>query len=68
MTNEAARLPELSYFFPAHNEEANLEGLVQEALAALPSLARWWSAMLRTPAKSRPAARARVVVEIGVLA
>ena len=39
-----------------------------KALAALPSLARWWSAMLRTPAKSRPAARARVVVEIGVLA
>jgi glycosyltransferase involved in cell wall biosynthesis len=34
-----ARLPELSYFFPAHNEEANLEGLVQEALDTLPSLA-----------------------------
>ena len=29
----------LSYFFPAHNEEANLEGLVEEALAALPDLA-----------------------------
>ena len=26
------RLPELSYFFPAHNEEANLEPLVEEAL------------------------------------
>ena len=35
----AARLASLSYFFPAHNEEANLEGLVAEALATLPSLA-----------------------------
>ena len=34
-----ARVVELSYFFPVHNEEANLEGLVQEALAALPALA-----------------------------
>jgi glycosyltransferase involved in cell wall biosynthesis len=34
-----ARVAELSYFFPAHNEEANLEGLVEEALAALPALA-----------------------------
>jgi glycosyltransferase involved in cell wall biosynthesis len=34
-----ARLPELSYFFPAHNEAANLGGLVEEALATLPSLA-----------------------------
>jgi len=34
-----ARVPELSYFFPAHNEEANLEALVEEALAALPALA-----------------------------
>ena len=33
------RLPALSYFFPAHNEEANLAGLVEEALATLPSLA-----------------------------
>ncbi len=33
------RVPRLSYFFPAHNEEANLEGLVEEALEALPSLA-----------------------------
>jgi len=33
------RVPELSYFFPAHNEAANLEGLVEEALAALPTLA-----------------------------
>ena len=33
------RLAELSYFFPAHNEEANLEGLVEEALTTLPALA-----------------------------
>ena len=32
-------MPRLSYFFPAHNEEANLEGLVEEALLALPLLA-----------------------------
>ncbi len=35
----APRLPELSFFFPAHDEEANLEPLVIEAIAALPSLA-----------------------------
>lgn len=34
-----ARLAELSYFFPAHNEAANLRGLVEEALATLPDLA-----------------------------
>jgi glycosyltransferase involved in cell wall biosynthesis len=34
-----ARVARLSYFFPAHNEEANLEGLVDEALATLPDLA-----------------------------
>ena len=34
-----ARLPALSYFFPAHNEAANLRGLVAEALETLPSLA-----------------------------
>jgi glycosyltransferase involved in cell wall biosynthesis len=33
------RLERLSYFFPAHNEEANLAGLVEEALATLPELA-----------------------------
>lgn len=33
------RLAQLSYFFPAHNEAANLRGLVEEALATLPSLA-----------------------------
>jgi glycosyltransferase involved in cell wall biosynthesis len=35
----AGRVPALSFFFPAHNEEANLEGLVAEALEALPALA-----------------------------
>jgi glycosyltransferase involved in cell wall biosynthesis len=34
-----ARVAALSFFFPAHNEEANLEALVDEALATLPSLA-----------------------------
>jgi glycosyltransferase involved in cell wall biosynthesis len=33
------KVAELSFFFPAHNEEANLEGLVDEALSALPELA-----------------------------
>jgi glycosyltransferase involved in cell wall biosynthesis len=33
------RVPRLSYFFPAHNEEANIEALVDEALRTLPSLA-----------------------------
>jgi glycosyltransferase involved in cell wall biosynthesis len=33
------RLARLSWFFPAHNEEANLEGLVGEALETLPTLA-----------------------------
>jgi glycosyltransferase involved in cell wall biosynthesis len=33
-------VPRLSLFFPAHNEEANLEPLVAEALASLPALAR----------------------------
>jgi glycosyltransferase involved in cell wall biosynthesis len=35
----SARLARLSYFFPAHNEEANLRGLVEEALTTLPGLA-----------------------------
>ena len=40
MTGPApAPVPALSYFFPAHNEEANLRGLVEEALATLPALA-----------------------------
>jgi glycosyltransferase involved in cell wall biosynthesis len=35
----AARVPRLSFFFPAHNEEANIEGLVSEALDTLPAIA-----------------------------
>lgn len=33
------RLAALSYFFPAHDEEANLEAVVAEALEVLPSVA-----------------------------
>jgi glycosyltransferase involved in cell wall biosynthesis len=36
---QSARVPRLSFFFPAHNEEANLEALVREALETLPALA-----------------------------
>jgi glycosyltransferase involved in cell wall biosynthesis len=39
-TAPATKVAELSFFFPAHNEEANLEALADEALATLPSLAR----------------------------
>ncbi len=39
MTGPGPRVARLSYFFPAHNEEANLAGLVEEALATLPTLA-----------------------------
>jgi glycosyltransferase involved in cell wall biosynthesis len=35
----ARRVPALSYFFPAHNEAENIEGLVAEALEVLPTLA-----------------------------
>ena len=38
-TAAGPRLPALSYFFPAHNEADNLAGLVEEALATLPTLA-----------------------------
>ena len=34
-----ARVARLSYFFPAHDEEANIEGLVAEALESLPTIA-----------------------------
>jgi len=39
VADRVPRLPELTYFFPAHNEEANLRGLVEEALETLPGLA-----------------------------
>jgi glycosyltransferase involved in cell wall biosynthesis len=34
-----ARVERLSFFFPAHDEEANIEGLVAEALETLPRIA-----------------------------
>ena len=34
-----ARVPALSYFFPAHNESENIEALVAEALETLPAIA-----------------------------
>jgi glycosyltransferase involved in cell wall biosynthesis len=34
-----SRVARLSFFFPAHNEEANLAGLIEEALETLPRLA-----------------------------
>jgi glycosyltransferase involved in cell wall biosynthesis len=36
---ERPRVAELSYFFPAHDEAENIEGLVAEALADLPAIA-----------------------------
>jgi glycosyltransferase involved in cell wall biosynthesis len=39
-TLTGARVAALSYFFPAHDEAENVEGLVAEALAALPELAK----------------------------
>jgi glycosyltransferase involved in cell wall biosynthesis len=38
-TQGPARVPRLSFFFPAHNEEANIEGLIAEALESLPAIA-----------------------------
>jgi glycosyltransferase involved in cell wall biosynthesis len=35
-----ARVPALSYFFPAHDEAENIEAIVAEALVALPALAQ----------------------------
>ena len=44
----AAGIPlgELSYFFPAHNEAANLRGLVEEALTTLPGLAETYEIVI----------------------
>jgi glycosyltransferase involved in cell wall biosynthesis len=38
-TGRATRVPDLSLFFPAHNEADNIEPLVREALGALSALA-----------------------------
>lgn len=40
------RLPALSYFFPAHNEEANLRPLVEEAMEVLPRIADTWEILV----------------------
>jgi glycosyltransferase involved in cell wall biosynthesis len=39
-------VPRLSYFFPAHNEEANLRPLVEEAMAVLPTIADSWEIVI----------------------
>ena len=39
-TGQPDPVDRLSYFFPAHDEEANLEPLVAEALASLPAIAQ----------------------------
>lgn len=36
----------LSYFFPAHNEEANLRPLVEEAMETLPRIAATWEVVI----------------------
>jgi glycosyltransferase involved in cell wall biosynthesis len=46
LPDAGARVPRLSYFFPAHNEEANLQPLVEEALATLPSIAETWEIII----------------------
>jgi glycosyltransferase involved in cell wall biosynthesis len=43
---QSARVSTLSYFFPAHNEEANLRPLVEEAVGALPALATTWEVVI----------------------
>jgi glycosyltransferase involved in cell wall biosynthesis len=40
------RVPRLTWFFPAHNEEANLEPLVEEAIGVLPELAEAWEIVI----------------------
>ena len=40
------RVARLSYFFPAHNEEANVGGLVEEALTVLPTLAETFEVII----------------------
>jgi glycosyltransferase involved in cell wall biosynthesis len=43
---EPEPVPALSYFFPAHNEEANLRPLVEEAMEALPRIAATWEVII----------------------
>ncbi len=37
-----AKVPSLSFFFPAYNEEANVEALVRKAQRILPEIAQQW--------------------------
>jgi len=37
-----AKVPSLSFFFPAYNEEANVESVVQKAQRILPEIAQVW--------------------------
>ena len=46
MTEAPPRVPLLSWFFPAHNEEANLEPLLAEARQALQALAETWEIVI----------------------
>jgi glycosyltransferase involved in cell wall biosynthesis len=46
LPGDHARVARLSYFFPAHNEEANLRPLVEEALGTLPALAETWEIII----------------------
>jgi glycosyltransferase involved in cell wall biosynthesis len=43
---DPSRVPALSYFFPAHNEEANLRPLVEEAMRVLPGIAGTWEVVI----------------------
>jgi glycosyltransferase involved in cell wall biosynthesis len=43
---DPSRVPALSYFFPAHNEEANLRPLVEEAMRILPGIASTWEVVI----------------------
>jgi glycosyltransferase involved in cell wall biosynthesis len=46
LAGTSRRVPELSWFFPAHNEEANVEPLVAEAKIALADLADTWEIVI----------------------
>ena len=43
---DPSHVPALSYFFPAHNEEANLRPLVEEAMGMLPGIADAWEIVI----------------------
>jgi glycosyltransferase involved in cell wall biosynthesis len=44
--DQANRVPRLTWFFPAHNEEPNLVPLVDEAMGTLPDLADTWEIVI----------------------